>query len=244
MSRVTRDHDIYLGINKSPEDVFYKTTEQALVAYGFQFDLPEPVSPSVNSIVIHPFPFGSIAISDLEIQVAGGVWQNVTGWGGGISNALNTHWIFSPVDYAYKVRGLITFVGELIDEELAEVYVTGLHNFDIGLLEFASQGSCTLRMRAPTAEINYLRSVEADLALNTDKSVSVDSYFQIELYRDPDLTIKVYDSNVNTYPLTENDTAINVQQAGAPIEELWAKIQFTRTAGTSPVLKDLKITYT
>lgn len=249
---VSRPNDLYKAINKSPLDLYINPYEPSEVeSTGFfyeviQFELPTSITPAVNSFVIHPFPYFTSDIFRVTLKQADGTFTLVPGFDSstGITSANNTHFHFSSFDYANAFQVWMKPTTRLTDDKLTEKYVVGYQNIDLGFLEYASQGSAVIKMRASDASISNLRSFDADFTLSSSNSAPTSDYIWFEIYQEQELINKVYDSRTNVFPMTEDDVAINVTSAGSPIEELWVRVGMAKLFSTTPVLTNLKMTYT
>lgn len=247
---ISRPDNIYYSINKSPTDSWSHTWSAyppaslgGNIGLEIEITVPEPMSPAINTLIVHPFPYWGCIAHRASILSAGGAWTDIPGWPA-FGKPENTAWYFGSTNYANKFRIKMINQSTVIDEYLEEVKIVGSSNIDIGFTEFAQEGNAIFAFEAPSTEISYLRSFSADLSINTEQNVNQHDYIWFEIYKDADLNIKVYDSRSNTYPMLTTDSPIDVRIGGTPLNKLWVRVTMKRVHSTTPILRDIAISYT
>jgi len=241
-----RTHEVYKALDHSHNTFWLdeRTAGNELVSVRVTF--PTPVSPTVNTIVVNPFPEDSVVIKDIQYNSLGSFSQ-IPGFS---EKSIRSMFHFQGIDVSNQ------FLVDLRNEGSAmtniyggSAYPVGLQIMDIGFVDFDTTGYTVMKLDAGAVSASYLTSLTADLELNISGAGSPIDYTRIQVFHaeqgdwaSPGAAD--YDSNTDTYPHTRSIPQVDVRDGASPVASLWVKVTLTKTSNTTPVLKGIRMTYT
>jgi len=233
---VLKPHDAWDMVDNNPETTWVTTypTDPGLVEVILT--MPNNFSNTVNSVLVNPFPVGGCMVTNLY-------YDSDTGWmvpdGFEVSPYPRRYYFSrssisgnSGVKFKLKATPLYDSLGNL-------VYVIGMKDVDISLVEFGSTATFTVKLESGNT-INNITYVNVGYTFDGIETGNIKP-MSVKLSANSDGSSPIYNSLSDAHPFPGTAGISSIPAGG--VTTLWAIFTLTKLNGNTPVVRDITVRY-